>query len=63
MKIINILFLSLSLVLALQGATTAETLQVIDDVILQQKSGVGVKPLFYYSNIPTHNSRVIYSHS
>ena len=32
-------------------------------LILQQKSGVGVKPLFYYSNIPTHNSRVIYSHS
>jgi len=32
-------------------------------VILQQKSGVGVKPLYYHSNIPTHNSRVIYSHS
>ena len=32
-------------------------------VILQQNSGVGVKPLFYYSNIPTHNSRVIYNHS
>jgi hypothetical protein len=33
------------------------------NVILQQNSGVGVKPLFYYSNIPTHNSRVIYNHS
>ncbi len=32
-------------------------------VILQQNSGVGVKPLFYCSNIPTHNSRVIYNHS
>lgn len=32
-------------------------------LILQQNSGVGVKPLFYYSNIPTHNSRVIYNHS
>jgi len=33
-----------------------------DELILQQKSGVGVKPLYYYSNIPTHNSRAIYSH-
>jgi len=32
-------------------------------VILQQNSGVGVKPLFYYSNIPTHNLQVIYNHS
>ena len=32
-------------------------------VILQQNSGVGVKPLFYYSNIPTHKLRVIYNHS
>ena len=35
----------------------------LNRVILQQNSGVGVKPLFYYSNIPTHNSRVIYNHS
>jgi len=34
-----------------------------NDLILQQKNGVGVKPPFYYSNIPTHNSRAIYSHS
>jgi len=32
------------------------------DVILQQKSGVGFKPLFYYPNIPTHNLPVIYNH-
>ena len=32
-------------------------------LILQQNSGVGVKPLFYYSNIPTHKLRVIYNHS
>ena len=31
-------------------------------MILQQNSGVGVKPLFYYSNIPPHNARVIYNH-
>jgi len=34
-----------------------------ETVILQQNSGVEVKPLFYYSNIPTHNLRVIYNHS
>jgi len=31
-------------------------------LILQQKSGVGFKPLFYYPNIPTHNLPVIYNH-
>ena len=31
-------------------------------MILQQNNGVGVKPLFCYSNIPTHNSRAIYNH-
>jgi len=35
----------------------------VDDLILQQNGGVGVKPLSYCSNIPTHNSRVIYNHS
>ncbi len=38
-------------------------LSEFNKLILQQNSGVGVKPLFYYSNIPTHNSRVIYNHS
>jgi len=32
-------------------------------LILQQNSEVGVKPFFYYSNIPTHKLRVIYNHS
>ena len=38
-----------------------ETCYGKDRVILQQESGVGVKPLFYYSNILPHNSQVIYN--
>jgi hypothetical protein len=33
------------------------------ELILQQKSGVEVKPLFYYPTIPVHNMRVPYNHS
>lgn len=47
------------LIRQISGMQTA----VWDKLILQQNSGVGVKPLFYYSNIPTHNLRVIYNHS
>jgi len=32
-------------------------------LILPHKSGVVVKPLFYYSTIPARNEREIYNHS
>jgi len=48
-----------------EGKVEIKSIGMMTDriVILQQNSGVGVKPLFYYSNIPTHNLRVIYNHS
>lgn len=36
--------------------------QTPSNMILQQKSGVCVKPLFYFPNTPTHNPPEIYSH-
>ena len=37
--------------------------QGIEILILPQKSGVGVKPFYYYPTIPVHNVRVTYNHS